>query len=539
MDDALAQLEAAYCPPLDPALLSAILSDYDLNDEHAVQDARNTLDQLKESALLEEEAGFDPSGTGAQDGGFVSDVHAKSATESSAMASWGTDVTSLSNDVSSVDLNDPNDTAIGDPEELERLDDETKIKLLQELFGESVSKYSIQHTLSKCSGRWQAAMEELLNHVYFDQAELSDDGGKIAAKGIDAFSEDNTARRGRKGKAKGRRFKALDERRSSSLPVSSGESSTAPANKWQSATEDIEFISSRIRIPGSTVSSTYYECGASVPKTIGALLKASMDESRHIVTDDAAVTAGARKLGLGYPTISPDYMTVLIRLTHPSLVAAQELAVALTTKPKDGDGGGLEIIPRYQAPADAESWQTAAKKARISKTAYSSEADDGFAASREAAAYASARATAFSQASAAHRKAKSNRLMGGAAAYYGQVGREYAALSSGAAATAADELAAAQSTSATLDLHGVDVLNAVRIALEKVEQWWDELGEKRVNGRIGAEDRQAGYSIVVGLGRHSEGGKGKLGPAVSKALRQHGWRVEVAGAVLVAKGRQR
>jgi hypothetical protein len=81
------------------------------------------------------------------------------------------------------------------------------------------------------------------------------------------------------------------------------------------------------------------------------------------------------------------------------------------------------------------------------------------------------------------------------------------------------------------------VLNAVRIAQEKAEQWWTGLGESRVNGRVGAGDRSNGYRIVVGLGRHSEGGKGKLGPAVSKALRQDGWKIENEGAAILVKGK--
>ena len=64
MDEVLSELEAEYCPPIDPALLSAIVSDHDLNDLADLQLARSTLDSLKESALLEEAAGFDASGTG-------------------------------------------------------------------------------------------------------------------------------------------------------------------------------------------------------------------------------------------------------------------------------------------------------------------------------------------------------------------------------------------------------------------------------------------------------------------------------------------
>jgi hypothetical protein len=64
MDDPLAKLEAEYCPPLDSALLSAIVSDYDLTSDEGLATARATLDLLKDSALIEEAADFDPSVTG-------------------------------------------------------------------------------------------------------------------------------------------------------------------------------------------------------------------------------------------------------------------------------------------------------------------------------------------------------------------------------------------------------------------------------------------------------------------------------------------
>lgn len=547
MDDAFAQLEADYCPPLDPALLSAIVSDYELETEDGLRDARSTLDQLKESALLEEAAGFDPSGTGAQDEESKPDQRAESCPETSESRTGETDLTSLSNGMSSLDLGEfvgSEAGNMGSAEDLEGLDEETKVKLLQEVFGDRVSKYSVQYTLKKCNGKWQAAMEELLNHVYFDETENSEDGSRIVTKGIDAFSEDNTVRRGRKGKFKGKRLNHIDDRRANSLPVSPVHSPAPSANKWQTAAEDVDFIASRTHIAAATVSSVYYEKGASVPQTIGALLKAKMEESKQIVTDDASIAANAQALGFDFPNIAPHYLATLVRLTHPSSTAAHELAKALTARQPETNGGGIQLIPQYVSPLSTEdtAWQSvaAAKKARLSSgSQYSVELTDVPTASARASAYASARATALSQASAAHRKAKSNRLMGGASAYFGQVGREYAAMSSTASAAAADELAASQSTSSQLDLHGIDVLNAVRIAQEKVERWWAGLGESRVNGRLGAEERGSGYRIVVGLGRHSEGGKGKLGPAVSKMLKQDGWRMEMAGAVIVVKGKAR
>jgi hypothetical protein len=536
-ESALAELEAEYCPPLDPALFSAIVSDYDLSEESARRDARATLDQLKESALLEEAAGFDPSGTGAHDDDVGASEHRAEPCPETSASRTQTDLTSISNSVSSLDLEEDGDeVGIGNAEGLEKLGDDTKIRLLQDLFGDQVSRYTIQHTLKKCGGKWQAAMEELLNHVYFEQAEHSDGGGKIAVKGIDAFADEHSVRRGRKGKSKSKKVRVLDDRRSSSLPVSPLDSTSPTPNRWQTAAQDIEFIASRTRIPAAAVSSVYYEQGASMPKTIAALLKASMQESKAMVVDETAVAANATELGYEFTTVAPNYLLTLVRLTYPSTTAAHDLATALTAQPRGQ--GGIQIVPRYAAPLaleSDESWQKVAKKQR-SPPSQSPVLDDSAAAAR-ASAYASARAMAFSQASAAHRKAKSDRLMGGAAAYYGQVGREYTALSLQASAAAADELAASQSTPTQLDLHGIDVLNAIRIAQDRVKEWWDRLGESRINGRVGAEDRQAGYRIVVGLGRHSEGGKGKLGPAVSKALKQDGWRIENAGAVLIVKGK--
>ena len=106
MDDPLAKLEAEYCPPLDSALLSAIVSDYDLASEEGLATARATLDLLKESALIEEAADFDPSGTGGynQPETARSPGREETGTETGASQSHETDATSLSNGLSSLDL---------------------------------------------------------------------------------------------------------------------------------------------------------------------------------------------------------------------------------------------------------------------------------------------------------------------------------------------------------------------------------------------------------------------------------------------------
>ncbi|TKA21704.1 hypothetical protein B0A50_08786 [Salinomyces thailandicus] len=545
MGDAFATLEAEYCPPLDPALLSAIVSDYDLEDEESLQAAREILGQLRESAVLEEAAGeFDPSGLGGEREVGQEGQRAESCPERGSEETLRTDLRGFEDGFAALGLGlgDEEEGSIGDPEELESLDEETKVRLLRDLFGDRVSKYSVQHTLRKCNGKWQASMEELLNQVYFEEAEDSEGGAKFAAKGVEAFSEDNTVRRGRKGKRKGKRRRGLGEREFASLPSSPLETSPAPvANRWETAAGEIDFVASRTRIASATVASVYYEKGASVPQTIGALLKASMEESKALVTDDAEVATAARELGYDFPGLASEYLATIIRLTHPSTVAAHELAQALTTKPSRHEtSGGIQILPRYAPPSldDEVAWDTVTRPSRAVRPP--SVNDEAPSASAQATAYASARQTAYAQASAAHRKAKSDRLMSGAAAYYSQVGRDAAVLSSRATAASADALAASQCSATQLDLHGIDVVNGVRIARERVRAWWKSVGERVGEGRGGAEElRAGGFGVVVGRGRHSEGGKGKLGPAVGKALREDGWRVENTGAVLVVWGKAR
>jgi hypothetical protein len=127
--------------------------------------------------------------------------------------------------------------------------------------------------------------------------------------------------------------------------------------------------------------------------------------------------------------------------------------------------------------------------------------------------------------------------MGGAAAYYADVRREYSAMAHRALAHVADGTADAQSSASQLDLHNIDVANAVRIARDRVGQWWSSLGESRVNGRVGAEARQNGFRIVVGRGIHSQGGKARIAPAVAKMLKDEGWKFERQEAVILVKGR--
>lgn len=90
------------------------------------------------------------------------------------------------------------------------------------------------------------------------------------------------------------------------------------------------------------------------------------------------------------------------------------------------------------------------------------------------------------------------------------------------ASALADTHVGLQSTDTSVDLHGVYVLDGVRIARERVWAWWQALdGENRA-----AAAKNSGFTVVTGLGRHSHNGVSRLRQAVGAMLRNDGWKVE-------------
>lgn len=92
-------------------------------------------------------------------------------------------------------------------------------------------------------------------------------------------------------------------------------------------------------------------------------------------------------------------------------------------------------------------------------------------------------------------------------------------------ALVADRCAASGSRSGDLiDLHGIEVADGVRIALEYTRDWWRHLpGEYRAR----AARESGGFVVVTGIGKHSAGGVSRLRQSVAAALVEDGWKVEV------------
>ncbi|GAM88415.1 hypothetical protein ANO11243_064480 [Dothideomycetidae sp. 11243] len=527
MEDKIAKLEVEYCPPVDPALLRAILSDFDLGDDAAIGLAREILDPIKASAAAEEAiVGFSSA-----DAAEVSPVSSYDEYQSETADSESTNLSIGLSRLSIEGKPVSGTTSPLDAPELDSLDAGTKSILLQELFP-TINEYTIKHTLAKCGSEWQRALDELLNISFLTDGAISADE-RISNKSIDAFAAETSGKRGRRKKRKGINAREVfeDQRAQSASSVTPG--TTPLVNAWRNASSEIEFIAKHANLSSTLVSSAYYANNASVSRTITYLLDDLLNSTAKTSMDNRVYDGYAKDLGRDFPSISSAYLTALVQLTHPSSVSAHALAQALVSKPPSMSSG--HIVPQYSPITLSDSEQvddpgTGGPQFSIT---------DRNKASSLASVHHEARRRLSAQAQAAYRRSKSQRLMGGAAAYYSSVSRDHAAHAAAYGSAAADALVASQSGNGQLDLHGVIVSDAVRIARRETNRWWNGLGESKVNGRVGADTRQKGFSIVVGIGRHSEGGKSKIGPAVYSALANEGWKVEKGQGVLTVQGRSR
>ncbi len=532
--------------------MSAVLSDFDLHDELCRQSARKTLDAIKAVALETKQTGFDPSGTAQLAGNTSTDLGSHSVDEGESPSRNGlsaaddTDATSLSNGLTSLSLEEGSGPEIelsnGYGEyaaALEGLSLPARVARLKELFP-TLNDYSIAHTLGKCEGNWNRAIEELLNHVFFGEAGDTNGEGVVQAKGIDAFTQPNGPHRGRKGKRKkSKRCGDIDPNaRSSSMPSGSGSPTNShwSKNEWQKTSEEIDFIASRTNLPTHAVASVYHKNAGSMAATIVALIDTA--DEPDVVTaqpNESVLKANAAELARDFPGLPKTQLATLIRLTSPSTAAAHELAkIMAAAKRRPAAVSPEHLVPQY-APLVLPDAPTKEQPSAKRHAAPLSAAPDG-PGTRSARDY-------YAAASSYARKATADNHLAGAAGYYAQLGRDASAASVAAASRSADALAAAQSSPDSLDLHGIMVRDAVRLARGRVAVWWEGLGERRagvgVDGGWGGRRRGGvgdGFRIVTGKGTHSVGGRGRIGPAVLRALLEDGWKVEVGSGVIYVTG---
>jgi CUE domain len=514
-------LRKAYCPPIEDATFYAISLDYELPAENEALVA--ILDSLKAAAIVQENTDFDPSGTGGS-----SNIAAPRRADSRTTP----EERSTSNDVTSIttDLTDLNLKEAGCVERsLEKLPLEDQQQWLKDLFP-SVDSKQVEQVLKGCASLEQA-VDELLNFAFLEEdRDNVNASAQPVPKGIDGFAEDLCPQQ-RKGRSK-RKTRTNESSRASSAGSFGSDAPSSP-NVWSTAAEDVEFICSRTSLQPHTVRSVYHANGARLSTTIRALADKQSATWSKLEKVDSVFQMQVAEVKIDLEFIPDAQVYGLLTLARNIPSAARELLEAMTTIPEPEITQRLRGLAQY-APPDLgpknqqpdprpnESWTTASNgNTRQLATVH------GLAASQ-----------AFSQASAAYKRSKSDRLMGGAAAYYASVGHENLKAAKNLQAAEAIAHVAAQSSSTVLDLHGVSVADATRIARDRTRSWWDGLGDAKFASGGGGSSR-SGFRIVTGVGSHSKNHAPRIGPAVTKMLVREGWKVEVGHGELYVTGKAR
>ncbi|KAF1922999.1 uncharacterized protein M421DRAFT_426227 [Didymella exigua CBS 183.55] len=532
MDENLLILEQEYCPPIDPALLAAIFSDF-ADASNALELARELLDPIKASAVVEQATEFDASGSS---GGPVRDSSGKHGSDVDSNAdTWATrttltDATHLSNDLSALSVDGR--SAEGSEEswdggyfrETDQSEAKTKEQLLAETFP-SLRPQLVAYTLKKCNDDFSKAADELLNHVYFeDVRSIPSEEATPSAKGIEGFFEGHhVPQKSKKGKGKKKQKVSLCAMSSANASGTDLSGAVTP-NRWQNSSRDVEFITARTMLPHRIVSSLYHEKSTSLSVTILAFVNKDIRAHQGKEPEPGHVQ-DAMDINEAFPSIGLDRTLALIRLADGSPDKARDLAKALTEQPASATGGrgSIQLDFKY-APVNVEDDEP--RERALPSLAPSLRP-------HTTASLGQKRNDMYDNASSAYKKGGLTRA---AAGYYAQEARNHGEHQKVSSQADADYLVASQSSSTILDLHGVTVADATRIAKQKTQVWWSSLGERRIAEYGGARGGVGEYRIIVGLGRHSADGRGRLGPAVVRALVKEGWKVEAGSGEVVVTG---
>ncbi|CAG8011294.1 unnamed protein product [Penicillium salamii] len=540
--DALAQkLASAYCPQIDPALFQAIVLDYDLAVPDQVARLCETLDVLKLSAAEQEDLPFDPTGT-TNLRNYESTGSPRTETSSGGTFSDVQNWASLENlDVENGDANGDN---YGTKESqraphFSGMPSAEKAQSLISMFP-SITRLEAEGILKDCHDNLSNSMDVLLNLAFIEETQIAGDisqqtaiaqgfGQPLALKSIDGFQATENS----KGSKKSRRKKNKQQKQN--VVDLAAKATAGPAsNKWETGTKDIDFIASRAcTLPREKVASTYHSNSMSLCATLRVLANAQAPANTQEIEEDPVLITQVGDLARNYPAIEPTTLVGLIRIANDDISAADELAEALSRRPTLSSVSN--IITFVSKPPVIEEDENVAP---LSEEDGFAESMDYAQASAAASSHFAARSAALAQASQAARRARSNPLYGGASAYYRDIGNEQRQLAMRHLATASDRLVANQSRNCDLDLHGVNVANAVRISRRSVQDWWDALGDKKYV-RGGGRDVHGGFKIICGVGNHSQDRKSHLGPAVWNMLRDEGWRVELERGSMLVIGRER
>lgn len=510
----------------------AIANDFDLSHEDQRIQLERILEDLGGQAVAEQELELAPPVR--PDSAQAEENKSKSRTASSlrkthttgfedATASVTTGISDLQVSSGGTDADQVEEQGVDLPQGLEGGSQTEKETWLKGLFP-TIESVQINETIAKCNGDIQKSVDELLNlsfiHEDIDQNYIP----HSTAKGIEAFLGEGKTKK-RKPKKNGRRRQEKDDAYWSDGTLSSG--AVTPNNIWRNAAEDVEFIVSRTQLPAATVKSIYHQNNANLGLTIRTLVAKEADAQASKMKTDDILQLQVDELKLEIEGVADHYIygALLIAQMIPS--AAKDLLEAMMQQPKEQTP--KRLTAQY-TPISLSEDEKPKKKTPTPKPP----ADPGLLMG-EASVLSAHADRSFSQASSAFRRGRSDHLMGGAAAYYADVGHQQRKQQKQLLASAADALVIQQSTADSLDLHGVSVEHAVRIARSSVENWWETLGDRKYAiGGLGN-----GYKIIVGLGTHSSQGISRIGPAVTKMLIREGWKVNIQRGAVVVEGKSR
>lgn len=394
-----------------------------------------------------------------------------------------------------------------------------------------IPKPELLVVLESHGGSLDRATDELLNLSFLNQGNGDIFEETPILKGIDGFAEGVTGPR--KGRKK-RRYKTTDSSRASSASSNLPDEEMDNRNVWSTMAEDVQFICSRTNLQPQAVRSIYHSNRARLGRTILALATKEGATYKANDVDDAIMELQIAEFNVDFEGVPKELLYGLLSLARNIPSAARELLEAMTSVERQHESSNLALdahyapikleddsIRRPESPSTA-TWTTIKPYARDS-----------------AAIHQAAASHSFSQASAAFKKGKSDRLMGGAAAYYAQIGHDRMRAAKEIYAAEADMLVMRQSSAAVLDLHGVSVADAVRIANDRTQAWWDGLGDAKYASGGGGGPMKSGFKIVTGVGTHSKNHAPRIGPAVSKMLIRDGWKVEIGHGELIVTGKVR
>ncbi|KAF3909608.1 hypothetical protein AA313_de0206393 [Arthrobotrys entomopaga] len=379
------------------------------------------------------------------------------------------------------------------------------------------AKFTLKHTLQKCGGDVDRAIDELLSLQFLD-------GEGEGVRGIDGFSEDSMVQVKRKRKGKGKNLSPIGSIWEE-LDGADG-NATAPS-KWENMQSEISYLSNKLNLPLSVTTSAYHKYG-SLSATLVALVEAHGEGD--IIPEDASHLETITSLTVKYPRIPQTHVVGVVKMCKddiPSVFKFAEILnrrqlhkIAVNNASNHQTG---PVSPTSPTRPRKNPWTVVGgpKKSSGSPASPTSPTRMSYrSAALIANDHAAARNEAYNKASAAYRRSKSDHLMGAVATYYAEEGKAHNSRVKVYTDMAAEALVNQNSSEYTLDLHGVTVQQALKITNERVTDWWVKTNS--------TDDKAiTPFHIITGIGSHSKGGESRIGPAVSRLLIKGNWKIEI------------